>query len=70
MTVITEHDTEKERESYNGEGRGVSFLVRGDTVGVRDQLQGINDVVGFEVGWRLKMILFPIIVGNPGLELD
>ena len=50
MTVITEHDSEQEREGYDGETSRVSFFIVSDTISVSNLLEGLLDFTGFEVG--------------------
>jgi len=45
MTHITEHHTEEEWESDDGEHCWVSLLVSGDTIGIDNQLEHFGDII-------------------------
>lgn len=71
MTIITEHNCEKEWESHNGESSRVSLLIRRHTIGVSDQLEWRNHIIGLEVGWRLDVVGFiPLFFPPPRVEFS
>ena len=57
MTVVSEHDCEKERESHGREHGWVSFLVEWHTVGVCNFLEHKCNIVRLEVSWRIDDVL-------------
>jgi len=51
VTHITEHHSEEEWESNDGDERWVSFQIRRDTIGIDDALEHKSEIVDFEVSW-------------------
>jgi len=58
MTHITEHHTEEEWESDDGEHSWVSLLVSGNTIGIYNQLEHLSHIIQFNVSWSSNVVVF------------